>query len=86
MGCPIPEEERHSNPVLKVVFTRLRNLKKKLAQIEHLSTLDWKSLKPGQREKLAKREELLREVKRQEDFAQEYKNIMIEGGISDDRT
>ena len=68
------------------MFSRIRNLKKKLAQIDHLSTLDSKTLKPAQREKIAKREDLLKEVDRQEDFAREYKNIITENGISDDRT
>lgn len=73
----ISEEERESNPVYRVVYNKIRNLNKKLAQIHHIETLDRKTLKPAQVSKLSKKEELLREISDLEDFASRYKGIMV---------
>lgn len=35
----ITDEERDNNPIYRVVFKKIRNLNKRLAQIEHIETL-----------------------------------------------
>lgn len=73
----ISEEERESNPIYRVVYNKVRNLNKKLAQIHHIETLEKKTLKPAQMSKLAKKDELLKEIAELEDFASRYKGIMV---------
>jgi hypothetical protein len=50
----ILEEEKDSDPVFKVIFNKLKFLKGKLTGIDHIRTLDQKSLKPAQVNKLNK--------------------------------
>lgn len=81
----IAEEERESNPIYRVVFNKVRNLNKKLAQIHYIETLERKTLKPAQIAKLSKKEELLREISDLEDFASRYKGIVVENNLTYDK-
>lgn len=44
---------------MKVLFNKMRNLRKKIAQIEHIKTLDHRTLKSPQLAKLAKEQEVV---------------------------
>lgn len=70
---------------MKVLFNKLRNLKKKLTQIEHIKTLDQRTLKSPQLAKLAKEQEVLDDIEKNEEFAKYYKAIMIENNLHYDR-
>ena len=50
----ILEEEKDSDPIFKVIFNKLKFLRGKLAAIDHIRTLDPKSLKTAQVNKLNK--------------------------------
>lgn len=60
----ITEEERNNNPIFKTVYKRIRNLNKKLSNIDALKELDEKSLKPEQLSKIAGRNEVESEIKK----------------------
>ena len=81
----VSEEERESNPVFRVVYNKIRNLTKKLNQIQHIESLDRKSLKVAQLNKLSKKEEILKEISQQEDFAAQYKAILVENNLVYDK-
>lgn len=81
----ITEEEKDSDPIYKIVYSKIRNLNKKLSHIQHLETLDRKTLKRPQLDKLSKKEELLKEISDQEEFAIRYKTIVIENNLVNDR-
>ena len=68
-----------------MVSNKIRNLNKKISQIGHIESLDRKSLKPAQISKLAQKEEILREISEQEEFAVRYKNIMVENNLIYDK-
>ena len=61
-GSVINEDEKDSNPVLKVVYNKIRNLSKKLSQIEHIESLNRKTLKQAQINKLNSKAEVLKEI------------------------
>ena len=48
--------------MLKVVYNKIRNLNKKISQIEHIESLDKKSLKQAQINKLNRKPEVLKEI------------------------
>jgi hypothetical protein len=50
----ILEEEKDSDPIFKVIFNKLKFFRGKIAGIDHIRTLDPKSLKPAQLNKLNK--------------------------------
>lgn len=81
----INEAERESSPILKVLFNKMRNLRKKLAQIEHIKTLDQRTLKSPQLAKLAKEQEVLEELEKNEEFARYLKTLVIENNLHYDR-
>ena len=70
---------------MKVLFNKMRNLRKKLAQIEHIKTLDHRTLKSPQLAKLAKEQEVIEELEKNEDFARYYKTLVIENNLHYDR-
>ena len=70
---------------MKVLFNKIRNLRKKLAQIEHIKTLDQRALKSPQLAKLAKEQEVLAEIEKNEEFARYYKTLVIENNLHYDR-
>lgn len=55
----INEDEKESNPVYKIIYNKIRNLKKVLAQIAHIETVDPKARKPAQVSKLNRKGEIL---------------------------
>ena len=55
----ITEEERTTNPIFNVVYKRIRNLTKKLNNIDALSEQDRATLKPEQIRKIESRNEVV---------------------------
>jgi hypothetical protein len=88
-GIPRPvaisDEEKDNNPVFRAVYTKIRNLSKKLGQIEQIEVLDRKALKPAQLAKLARKEEVLREIAEQEEFVARYKALVLENNLIYDK-
>ena len=81
----ISEEEKESNPIYRVTYNKIRNLTKKIQQIEHIESLDRKTLKQAQISKLSRKDEILKEISEHEDFALKYKTIMMENNLVYDK-
>ena len=81
----ISEEEKESNPIYRVTYNKIRNLSKKIQQIEHIESLDRKTLKQAQISKLSRKDEILKEISEHEDFALKYKTIMMENNLVYDK-
>ena len=60
----INDDERNSNPIFNIVYKRIRNLNKKLANIDELGKQDPSTLKPQQLRKVKSRNEVIGEIQK----------------------
>ena len=59
----ITEEERN-NPVFNLIYKRIRNLNKKLTNIQTLSNQDPETLKPEQKKKIKTKQKVEEDIKK----------------------
>lgn len=72
------EEERNNIPFVRTVSNKMRNITKKLADIAELEAKDIESLKPEQKEKISKRQQLQDEIAKYEEVLKLYKAVESE--------
>ena len=72
----ITEEDKQNDPFIRAIAKKIRNITKKLQDIEALEKRD--DLKPEQQEKINNKQNLLDERKKYEEFTKFYKTTLAE--------
>lgn len=72
----ITEEDKQNDPFIRAIAKKIRNINKKISDIEALEKRD--DLKPEQQEKINSKQTLLDQRKKFEDFVKFYKSTLVE--------